>query len=209
MSKKLEIKQRRREEAEKRIAEQRAARRKRNLVTTLVALAVIAVVAVVVVTSREEATNIGGSLAEAGCDDIETFEEAEGNGDHVETDVTYETAPPAYGPHSGSTQPAGFYEDPGESRPENVLHSLEHGLVAIYYSPDVSQETKDKVEELQDQQPGATIAMPYEGMDKPIYFGAWGASQGCDEPTQEAIDAFRTQFQGKGPEQVGVPTFDA
>lgn len=210
MSKKLEIKQRRREEAERREAERKAAARRRNLVTTIIALVVIAAVAAVVFFSRESDETIGGSIASAGCDDIETFDEA-GSEDargHVEagTDVQYDTSPPTYGQHSDQTAPAGFSEEPIPE--ENYVHNLEHGQIVIHYSPDVSEETKDKIDTLVDQEGQATLAVPTEGLDKPIYFTAWGASQGCDEPAQEAADAFRTRFQGRGPEQVGVPTFE-
>jgi hypothetical protein len=210
MSKKLEIKQRRREEAERREAERKSAARRRNLVTTIIALLVVAGIAAVVFFSRESEETIGGSIASAGCDDIETFDEA-GSDDargHVEdgTDVQYDTSPPTYGQHWGQTAPAGFSDEPVPE--EAYVHNLEHGQIVIHYSPDASEETKDKIDTLVDQEAQATLAVPTDGLDKPIYFAAWGASQGCDEPAQEAADAFRTQFQGRGPEQVGVPTFD-
>jgi hypothetical protein len=210
MSKKLEIKQRRREEAERREAERKAAARRRNLVTTAIALLVVAAVAAVVVFSRGSTESIGGSIAEAGCEDIQTFDEAgaEGQRDHVDdgTPVEYATDPPTYGQHYGQTAPTGFAEE--DVPPGNYVHNLEHGQIVIHYSPDASEETQDQIDTLVDQEPDATLAVPTEGLDKPIYFTAWGASQGCDEPTQEAADAFRERFQGRGPEQVGVPTFE-
>jgi Protein of unknown function (DUF3105) len=210
MSKKLEIKQRRREEAERREAERKAAARRRNIVTSVIGLLVVAAVAVVVIFSRDSAESIGGSIAEAGCEDIETFDAA-GSADargHVEdgSPVEYETQPPTYGSHYGTTAPAGFAE---EAVPEGAyVHNLEHGQIVIHYSPDASEDTKDKIDTLVQQEPQATLAVPTEGLDKPVYFTAWGAMQGCDEPAQAAADAFRERFQGRGPEQVGIPTFD-
>lgn len=208
MSKKLEIKQRRREEAERRESERKAAARRRNIVTTAIALLVVAAVAAVVVFSRGDEESIGGSIASAGCDDIQTFDEAdaEGSREHVSEDVQYDTSPPTYGPHFDQTAPAGFHE---EAIPEeNYVHNLEHGQVVIHYGPDASDEIKDKIDTLVDQEAQATLAVPTEGLDKPVYFTAWGASQGCDEPAQAAADTFRERFQGRGPEPVGIPTFE-
>ena len=211
MSKKLEIKQRRREEVERRIAERKAAVRRRNIITVLITLVVIGTVAAVVITQREDgAESIGGDVAEAGCDEIETFpgaaeEDARG---HVEEghEVPYETTPPTFGPHSGTTSPTGFFEEPVPE--EAYVHNLEHGQIVIHYDPAISAETKDKVETLTDQEPDATLAVPTEGLEKSVVLTAWGAMQACGEPAQEAVDAFRERFQGRGPEDVGVPTFE-
>lgn len=211
MSKKLEIKQRRREEAERRATERKAAARKRNLITVAITLVVAAVVGAAVFFQRqgEGDSNIGGSIASAGCDDIETFEggEAEDARGHVEEgeDVQYETNPPTFGPHYGTTSPTGFFDEPVVE--ETLVHNLEHGQIVIHYSPDASQETQDKIDELTEQEPQATVAVPTEGLEKTVVFTAWGALQACDEPAQAAADAFRERFQGRGPEQVGVPTF--
>jgi hypothetical protein len=212
MSKKLEVKQRRRAEAEAREADRRRAARKRNLVTGGIALAIVAAVAAAIVfQGSDEVSDIGGSVAEAGCDDIETFEEAgdEGARDHIEetSPVNYETNPPTYGPHFGSTATTRFYEEP--LPPGNYVHNLEHGQIVIHYSPDVSDETKETLEDLVEQQEVATIGVPTDGLEKPIVFTAWGAMQACDSPSQEVADDFRARFQGRGPENVGVPTFTA
>src|SRR5688500_7188725 len=116
MSKKLEIKQRRRAEAEAREAERRAAARRRNLVTGGIALLVIGAVAAAIIFQGGGGTaDIGGAVAEAGCDDIETFEgaDAEDARGHVEdgTDVPYETDPPTFGPHFSQTAAPGFYDE--------------------------------------------------------------------------------------------------
>ena len=211
MSKKLEIKQRRREEAERREAERKAAARRRNIITIAITVVVAAVVGAAVFFQRQEDanSNIGGSIASAGCDDIETFEEAEGEDSrgHVEEgqDIQYESNPPTFGPHFGTTSPAGFFDEPVVE--EILVHNLEHGQIVIHYNPDASQETKDKIDELVDQEPQATLAVPNASIEKSVVFTAWGALQACDEPAQEAADAFRERFQGRGPEQVGIPTF--
>lgn len=211
MSKKLEIKQRRRQEAEQREAERKAAARRRNLVTAGIALVVIAAVAVLVIFQKKEdaPSSIGGTEAAAGCDEIEEFPEAEGNGEHVDegTPVDYETTPGVYGPHwpPDAVSAPGFFTEPVED--ERLVHNMEHGQIVLFYSPDASDETKEKIEDLVDQQQAETIAVPHDGLDKAFVMGAWGALQKCDEPSQPVVDAFRERFQGQGPER--IPGIDA
>jgi hypothetical protein len=212
MSKKLEVKQRRRAEAEAREAERKRAARKRNLVTGGIALAIVAAVAAAIAfQGSDEVSDIGGSAADAGCDQIETFDEAgdEGQRDHLEdgSPVEYETNPPTYGPHYGTTATTSFYEEP--TPPGGYVHNLEHGQIVIHYSPEIADDTKDALKDLVDQQEVATLAVPTEGLEKPIVFTAWGAMQACDGLAQEVADDFRGQFQGRGPENVGIPTFTA
>lgn len=212
MSKKLEIKQRRRAEAEARERERKAAARRRNLVTLGIALLVVgAVVAAIVFQGGGGAESIGGSVAQAGCDDIEEFEgaQAEGARTHVDegTDVEYETTPGTYGDHwpPESVSAPGFFT--AEVEEERLVHNMEHSQIVFFYDPDVSSETEDKIRTLVDQDEQATIAVPFDGLEKPFVMGAWGALQACDEPTQPVVDAFRKQFQGKGPEPL-VDTFE-
>lgn len=207
MSKKLEVKQRRRAEAEAREAERKRAARKRNLITVGVALAIVAAVAVgLTLQGSTTVSDIGGSAADAGCDEVERFEAAgeEGSASHIPAGETgeYETTPPTYGPHYAPLAPPSFYEEP--LSPPEYLHNLEHGQIAIAYSPDLPDETKERLEELVDQQEASTLALPVEGMEKPIVFTAWGALQACENLSQEVADDFRRTFQGKGPEG-GIP----
>ena len=216
MSKKLEIKQRRRAEAEQRERERKAAARKRNLVTLGIALLVVGAVTAAIVFGGGGggAESIGGTVAEAGCEDLEEFEEADSEEvrNHVDegTDVEYETTPGVYGDHwpPQSVSAPGFFS--AEVEEERLVHNMEHGQVVFFYDPDVSGETEDKIRTLVDQQEGETIAVPFDGLDKPFVMAAWGALQACDEPTQPVVDEFRTQFQGRGPEQIpGIEPFEA
>jgi hypothetical protein len=212
MSKKLEVKQRRRAEAEAREAERKRAARRRNLVTGAIALLVIGAVAAAIAFQGGGGTeDIGGAVADAGCDEIETFDEAQAEDarEHVEVgqDVQYETTPGVYGAHwpPDAVSPPGFFEEPIEE--ERLVHNMEHSQIILYYSPDISDETKTKIEDLVDQQGQATVAAPYDGLEKPFVIAAWGAMQACDEPVQAVVDAFRERFQGRGPEPL-VPTFE-
>lgn len=210
MSKKLLEKQRRRLEEEKRLAERRSAARRRNLVTIVVAALVLAlVVGAIYVQRRSEEPSgpVGVAAEQAGCGEIERPEEQ--GADHIEVGTPHEpynTSPPTSGPHYEVPAAPGFYPSPLE--PEQVVHNLEHSQIVIWYRSDVSEGTLDQIEEIVSQEPQATVAVPYDDIEGSASFvlTAWGASQPCARVSQEVIDDFRREFQGKGPEKF-VPEF--
>lgn len=210
MSKKLLEKQRRRLEQEKKLAEQRSAARRRNLITIVVATVVLGLVIGAIVLQRrseEPSGPVGVAASEAGCGSIERPEEQ--GRDHIEVGAPhppYSSSPPTSGPHYETPASTGFYPSPLE--PEQVVHNLEHSQIVIWYRPDVSETTLDQIEAIVDQEPLATVAVPYDDIEGSASFvlTAWGASQSCARVSQEVIDDFRRQFQGKGPEKF-VPPF--
>ena len=152
--------------------QRKMATRKRNqrmgLVLVVVAVA-IAVVAVFMTSGGEDASASGipsaaallsqadAAAGSAGCDTVqETPNYANTKGDdpaidhtHIGTPPvtsppalsTYPTIPPASGPHDPSPLPAGVYDSPPDVY--RTIHSLEHGAVIIWYSPDATGKQLD------------------------------------------------------------------
>ena len=209
MSKKLQAKQERRLAEERRRQAQRKAARQGNLVTAGIILVVAAVVGGLILTEllgRNEA--VGGGAGQAGCTDIQ-IHDAEGN-THVQDGATvdYRTEPPTSGDHYATPADPGFYTT--ELPAETLVHNLEHGQIVFWYRPDAPESVKDDIERLAEQEPIATLAVPYENVPDGFTFSmsAWGASQSCERVSQEVVDRFRTRFQGRGPERVEeIPTF--
>ncbi len=93
------------------------------------------------------------------CGDIET-KKANGSSEHLPTgqQISYDDAPPAFGPHwnegqeSGSLAPvpisSKFY-DPEEDRPEleQLVHNLEHGYTIVWYDETIADDN-DALNEL-------------------------------------------------------------
>ena len=197
----------------------RRAQRRRNLVTTAIAIVVAA--GVVWSLSSTGANDGNGNVApvnpdmtaeEAGCGDVESAEpqEAEHIAEGAEHEP-YNTNPPTSGPHYGSPLApigTGFYSEPVEA--EKVIHNLEHGQIVIYYNPDAPEDTVDDIVTLTKQEPEATVAVPYDDIEAPsqLVLAAWANLQECVQVAQEVVDEFRADFQGRGPEQVGIPTFE-
>lgn len=210
MSKKLQEKQQRRLAEERRREEQQRAARRRNLVTISVAAVVVALVVGSIFYQRqqEEKTleNVGVAASEAGCEAIERPEEQ--GRDHIEEGAPhdpYNTSPPTSGPHYGTPAQPDFYAS--ALPPEQLVHNLEHGQIVIWYRPDAPQETIDAIEALTEQEPGATVASPYEDIEEPYTFAltGWQGLQRCTRVSQEVVDDFRRAFQGKGPEALTPP----
>ena len=211
MSKKLEQKQRRRLAEEQKMAERRRAARRRNLLTFGITIALLLGTIFLILNERKgESGPIGVSKADAGCSPVQTFKEQVGKSGaalHIavgDTHEPYNSNPPTSGPHYA--QPAapidtGFYTSDVE--PEKVVHNMEHGQIVIWYRPNVSSDVKHDVERLVEEQPDATVAVPWDDIESKysLVVTAWAHSQSCAKPSSEAIDEFREQFQGRaGPE---------
>ncbi len=130
---------------------------------------------------------------------------------HIEEGAThkpYSSDPPTSGAHYAVPADPGFFATP--LAPEQLVHNLEHGQIVIWYRLDLTPEEVESLASLTSEEPVATITVPYAGLtaaDK-LVMTAWGALQRCTGVSTEDIDAFRAEFQGRGPENVGVPVFE-
>jgi hypothetical protein len=74
--------------------------------------------------------------------------------------ATYPSFPPASGPHNEITLGAGVYDSPPPI--DRVLHSLEHGAVAVWYAPNVEGDDLEALLEFYGGPQGArVIVAPY------------------------------------------------
>jgi hypothetical protein len=220
VSKKLQQKQARRLAEERRKAEQRRAARRRNLLTGgIAALVAVAIAALVVSERSAENAPIGVSESEARCSRVSEFEAT--SREHVpegSQHEPYNSSPPTNGPHYANPAQAGFYSS--ALPPEQLVHNLEHGQIVIWYAPDAPDAVKEYIEALVSDQPVATAATPYEGdLEGNFALTAWlsagegdegdgtGVMQTCEQVSEDVVDEFRRNFQGKSPEPV-TPTFE-
>lgn len=113
---------------------------------------------------------------------------------------TYKTSPPSSGNHVEPPyqQADGAYsEEPDQL---NVVHSLEHGRMAIEYSPDLPEKAQLELKGLYDTMYGAALMFPYE-MAYDVAAVTWTNTLTCREfkgqPTLDAIRAFGKETWGK------------
>jgi hypothetical protein len=160
-----------------------------TIVIALVVLAFIAgFVTLVVIDSSQQA-------ASGPPEGVEEFDVDVGRGgQHTEGTVDYEQDPPVGGEHNPVWQNARFYEEP--VRNENAVHTLEHGAVWITYSPDLSQDQKDRLQEIVEGQE-CLLASPYPGLDAPIVASAWGYQLRLEDADDENLQRFiRSYLRG-------------
>ena len=126
---------------------------------------------------------------------VETFEVE--SAAHTTDPVDYPQDPPAGGPHDPSWQNCAVYDAP--VRPENAVHSQEHGAVWITYQPDLPESDREILAALAKDQPYLLIS-PYPGLENPVVASAWGAQLRLDDVHDPRLQAFIDRYAGNGPE---------
>jgi hypothetical protein len=113
----------------------------------------------------------------------------------------YKTNPPTSGKHITDPyqQADGAYRD--TPSPSSVVHSLEHGRLAILYSPDLPEEAQRELIGLYGTVYGGTLLYPSEGMPYEVAAVTWTNLLGCNDyrggPTLEAVGAFGRATWGR------------
>lgn len=120
------------------------------------------------------------------------------------TQLTYNTNPPTSGRHYGKETPGGFYVEP---RPAgNLVHSLEHGAVVIYYDPaKLTDEIRQSLTRFVQayRNPWASVIVvpnPDPQPDAPFILTAWTKMLKLDRYDIPTIRAFLAEYLGRGPE---------
>lgn len=162
-------------------------------------------------TTPPEATddNLEAVAAAAGCE-LELDLRDEGN-THIgpgDPPPDYETDPPTSGDHIAPPmqQADGAYGDYAE--PVNTVHSLEHGRVAVQYSPDLPEAEQLALKGVFDEDPAGMLLFPNPEMGGAVAVSAWANLARCDafqgDATLDLVRAFRDTYRGNGPEAVPI-----
>ena len=230
MSSRQEEKERRRKEREAlEQAAQAAAARKKRLGMAAIALAAIVAIAVVglavggVLGGDDEGSggSTDGPTADAPAFDAVNLAEAasaakcevtrdrnEGS-DHVTEKVEYQKNPPTSGDHSAEPARDGEYSEGPDAA--NLLHTLEHGRIAIQYKPGTPPQRVAQLRSVFNESVKGTEAyksLLFEnptGMTYAVAATAWTRSLTCPQWNDRVFDAirkFREDFVDKGPEFV-------
>lgn len=110
--------------------------------------------------------------------------------------IAYEALPPHSGVHNPAWQNCGIYDQP--IRPENAVHSLEHGAVWITYQEDLPAED---VEYLRQFARGEShiLLTPYPNQESTVVMTAWGLQMEVDDLPDDRITTFIRRYQ-QGPQ---------
>jgi len=125
------------------------------------------------------------------------------------TQVTYNSNPPSSGPHYDQPLRAGFYDNVVPDG--NIVHSMEHGYVVIWYnceslSAQDCQALKDNINKvITDHNTYKLIGMDRSGaMDHQIALTSWGRLAYLDAFDETFINDFIDANQNNSPEP-GTP----
>lgn len=137
--------------------------------------------------------------------DVQSFESEGAAHKNPGTEIDYATSPPTSGDHYEDWSRAGYYTE----RPPlgNLVHSLEHGYVVIYYDPaTISESAENDLRSLTNQYTGpwsSVLAVPHteENPDSPYVLTAWEHLLQMDSYDEETVRAFIDAYRGKGPEK--------
>ena len=132
----------------------------------------------------------------------------EGTRQHVATGMPmqYRNRPPSSGDHYD--QPAGYGVFQRELPVPNLVHTLEHGGIVVYYRPDACDQACVSV--LQQAYASAPRSQrygvvkmsvaPWQDMDHAVTAAAWGWVDEMDQPDAQRIVAFYREHVDRGPE---------
>ena len=150
--------------------DQQKAERRRTIVVisacVVVALVIVGLAAIPLIKQNGltsgDLASIGASEKAAGCTPIQT-KKANGNQDHKPqgTPISYDDAPPAFGPHWPSPAPfeRKFYTADDRPEVEFLVHNLEHGYSLLWYDDTIAK-SADQLAVVK------AIAKKYEGSQK-------------------------------------------
>lgn len=120
------------------------------------------------------------------------------------THVDYGTRPPTSGKHYPQPTPAGFYTRPQPAG--NLVHSLEHGAVVIYYDPSAltpaANASLHAFVDAHGDRWASVIVVPNPSADpgSPYVLTAWRTMLGLDGYRPATVRAFLAEYLGRGPE---------
>lgn len=147
----------------------------------------------------------------AGCDlRLNLPEEGKNHFGNDQKQVDYQTSPPTSGDHyageetgSGALADGAYLNTPPMPR---VLHALEHGRVALQYSPELPEEAQLELKGLFEESPEGMILFPNPEMPYEVAITAWTQLAGCESyevpATLDLLRSFRDVYRGQGPEPV-------
>ena len=134
---------------------------------------------------------------------VETFE-SQGRDHRPGEDIDYDPVPPLSGPHWNDWVSAGFYSE--TPRLEEVVHSLEHGAVVIYYDEaNLSDEAEASLRAWAANKDGQWQSIvvapnPNENPRGDYVLTAWTHRLVLEDYDAEAVQAFAAEYLGRGPE---------
>jgi hypothetical protein len=126
--------------------------------------------------------------------------------------VNYDTNPPTSGRHYQLPAEDGAYGDAPQD--EELVHTLEHGRVIVWFKPSLSEDQRADLKAFFDEDSYQMVLVPRSNMPYLVAASAWnrepepngtGRLLVCERMTPEVFDALRTfrdEHRSNGPEPI-------
>ncbi|HUP69018.1 MAG TPA: DUF3105 domain-containing protein [Acidimicrobiales bacterium] len=117
---------------------------------------------------------------------------------------SYKVNPPAGGNHDPSAAPAGKFEQ-GTAPPDaKIVHSLEHGYIAIWHQPGLAKKDMDIVTKVFDRYENDVLVVPRASLpaSTKVAATAWGERLLCQNAELGPLTDFVEKYRNQGPEKV-------
>ncbi|HEX3623125.1 MAG TPA: DUF3105 domain-containing protein [Acidimicrobiales bacterium] len=191
-----------------RLAAAEAARRRKATRTRAIvwgaAAAIMVLLVVTIVASRRSNDAAVAKLEASGSCKYDTKTDSDGGtgNNHVEGDVTYKTNPPSGGNHNPTPAPAGVFTATNTPPDAQLVHSLEHGYIIIWYKPDIPSTQLDDLKSLTGRYSKDVLLVPRASLGEPVAATAWHRRLLCSQNDLTALESFVTSYRNKGPEKI-------
>lgn len=118
--------------------------------------------------------------------------------------ASYKVNPPAGGNHDPSPAPAGKFEQANAPSDVKVVHSLEHGYVAVWHQPGLPKEDMDIIDKVFERYENDVLVLPRASLAKEtkVAATAWGKRLLCQNAELGPLTDFVARYRNEGPEKV-------
>jgi Protein of unknown function (DUF3105) len=159
---------------------------------------------------KRKVTSLPKAASAAGCQ-LKSFKST--GREHVQTNVKYDSNPPTNGNHFPEPAQDGAYT---QAPPiTQLVHTLEHGRIIIWFKPGAPAKVRGSLKALFDEDPYQMVLTPNTTkMTYQVAASAWGrdpaplgrgyllACKAYNDRVPDAIRAFRDKHRGNGPEAI-------
>lgn len=119
-----------------------------------------------------------------------------------ETHPSYNSNPPTSGWMYNETAGPGIKSAPVAD--ENLMHSMEHGAVILYYKDTLSKADVEKITQAFNSASGKSIMTPRKNLDVPVALTSWGRLLKLKKIDRAKIKEFIETNYDRAPEKMAI-----
>ena len=163
---------------------------------------VLFVVGFLVVSNNRDRAKEAAGFESGSCQFDRKSDGDAGLGQNHVANPTYNVDPPAGGDHLSTPPAAGVYTAETTPPDGELVHSLEHGYIILWYRPDLPAADLTAIQDLVQRHARDVLLVPRASLGQPIAATAWHARLLCGGPDVASLERFVDQYANKGPEKV-------